>query len=371
MRRRAEQLHEALERGEEPGPDRSGLAAAALAGVVHLVTAAVVLGSVALLVAGPWPLRVLGGCGLLLGYALRPRFGRLRPDPADLARAEAPELYALADRVAAAVGAEPVHLIRVTGEFGASFERIGLRRRAVLRIGLPYWAVLTGPERVALLGHELGHDVNGDPRRGRWLRSAESTLREWRLVAHRVEPERDFVGFTIRIVRSVALVPRRLLGLGPERLLALLERLGARSGQRAEYLADRFSATVAPPAAVRGMLAGLLLAPSAEAAATRIRARPGEDGRPGRDRAVAEYWAELSGLAAGLPPHELERRLRLSAREFGAADPAHPPTHLRIRLLTARPVDPAPVAFRRIEQEKVEAELAGARARVGAELLGH
>lgn len=368
-RRRAERLYHALERGDGPGADRNWLIAAALAGVVHLVTVAVVLGSLWLVVTGTLPMRLVGCLGLLIGFLLRPRFGRIRTDDSFLTRAQAPQLYALADRVATAVGGRPVDRIRVTGSFNASFGRFGLRRRGVLEIGLPLWAVLSAPERVALLGHELGHDVNGDHRRGLWLHSAVAAVREWHLLT--LDDETPSEDGLVNLVQALLLVPRLLLQVLTERLLFLLDRLTSRSGQGAEYRADLLAATVASPAAARGMLAALLLEPTAEAAVVRIRSRSRlRTSRPGRDggEAVAELWTELAGLAGGLTPRERERRLRLGAHEFAAVDSTHPPTHLRIALLD-RPVEPRPVAFGRIEQEKVEAELAPARGRVGERLL--
>lgn len=50
-----------------------------------------------------------------------------------------------------------------------------LRPNSMLRLGMPPWTVLSGPERIALLGHEFGHQVNGDPGQGpRWFRRSSS-----------------------------------------------------------------------------------------------------------------------------------------------------------------------------------------------------
>ncbi|WP_328822533.1 M48 family metalloprotease [Micromonospora rubida] len=51
------------------------------------------------------------------------------------------------------------------GALNAYATAVGPRRRRVLCLGLPLWGSLPAQERVALLGHELGHFVNGDPRR--------------------------------------------------------------------------------------------------------------------------------------------------------------------------------------------------------------
>ncbi|MBC9001099.1 M48 family metallopeptidase [Micromonospora aurantiaca (nom. illeg.)] len=121
-----------------------------------------------LLFAYPFPnLAVVGGVALIaLAVALRPRFGRLDRDLDVLTEREAPELHALVREVATAVGAPMPHVIGVGGGINAYATSVGLRRRRVLGLGLPLWGALDGPARVALLGHELGHFVNGDVRRG-------------------------------------------------------------------------------------------------------------------------------------------------------------------------------------------------------------
>ncbi|KQV21806.1 MULTISPECIES: M48 family metallopeptidase [unclassified Kitasatospora] len=352
---RVEGLFDALLSGDGAAADRGWLLASALAGLVHLVTFAVWGGTTALLLFGTSPLRVVGVCCLGLCFLLRPRLGRIRPDETFLTRAEAPALYALADRVATEVGARPVDHIRADAEFNAWFTRAGLRRRSVLSIGLPLWSTLTPPQQVALLGHEFGHDVNGDHRRGVWLRSAVSALLEWHLI---INP-------TQFLAQLLLAVPKWLTG----RLLELMNRLTVRSGQAAEYRADELSARVTSTETARQMLETLLLSPSAETVLVRYRSLPRQRSGPNAGRPEADLWAQLGALPGSLTPLERERRLRLSVREAGAVDSTHPPTHLRIKLIGRRPVDSHPVFFGPAEQAAVEAELAPAQGRVAGELL--
>ncbi|GAA1142544.1 Zn-dependent protease with chaperone function [Kitasatospora gansuensis] len=352
---RVEGLFDALLNGDAAAVGRDWLLAATLAGAVHLVSLTVLGGSTALLLFGTWPLRAVAVCCLGLGFLLRPRFGRIRPDETYLTRAEAPALYALADRVAAAVGARPVDHIRADGRFNASFRRAGLRRRSVLSIGLPLWSTLTPSQRVAVLGHEFGHDVNGDHRRGIWLNWALTALEEWHLI---IQP-------TSFLARLLLAAPKWLTG----RLLELMDRLTVRSGQAAEYRADELSARVTSVETARQTLEALLLRPSAETVQLRYRSLPRQRSGPNAGRPEADLWAELGALAGSLTPLERERRLRLSVREAGAVDSTHPPTHLRIKLIGRRPVDAHPVLFGAAEQAAVEAELAPARDRLVRELL--
>jgi hypothetical protein len=114
--------------GREPRPwrDASAVTATALALGVHGVTLALAVGGVWYVVAG-W-----GGVGLVAGavpltlaWAFAPRVGRLPSDRPVLFRADAPELFALVDEVALAVGTRSVHAIAVDGKINASVMTYG------------------------------------------------------------------------------------------------------------------------------------------------------------------------------------------------------------------------------------------------------
>ena len=49
----------------------------------------------------------------------------------------------------------------------------------MLRLGVPLLTILDGQEVVALVGHELAHQVNGDATRGLVVGTALETLRRW------------------------------------------------------------------------------------------------------------------------------------------------------------------------------------------------
>ncbi|MGW0436393.1 M48 family metallopeptidase [Micromonospora sp. NPDC003197] len=138
------------------------------------VSLLLVAGVVALAVGGGWLVTyrfpslatVFGVAALGLAIALRPRLGKLDPLLDVLPRDQAPALHQLIDEVATAVGAPRPDVVAVDNTFNAYATSVGLRRRRVLCLGLPLWGSLGPQERVALLGHELGHFVNGDIRRG-------------------------------------------------------------------------------------------------------------------------------------------------------------------------------------------------------------
>ena len=152
--------------------------------------------SIAILLTGLW-LIVFGGNLVLLGIGVvvtaigvvsRPRF--LKPSEPPLTRIEAPEMYGLVDEIAAALHAPRIHSIWISSDWNAGTFRFGIRQRTGLSIGLPLWASFGNDERVALLGHEVAHGVNGDTARSIVVANAFNTLVTW---AYVLEPE-DLTG---------------------------------------------------------------------------------------------------------------------------------------------------------------------------------
>jgi Zn-dependent protease with chaperone function len=359
VRARTESVHELVASGARQSRDRAWLAAMGLAGLVHLVTLALFVSGVLLVSGGTWPLRILGGFALAFSYLLRPRFGRHGNRAGVLTRAKAPALHALADRVAAEVGSRPVDAIQVTTSFSASISTAGLLRRTRLSIGLPLWVALTSQQRVALLGHEFGHNVNGDHRRGLWLGSANAALREWFALTRPEMAGSGGRGLVLIGTWSLK-AALRLINLAVYGLLVLLDRLTTRSGQAAEYHADALGARVGSTEAARGMLEVLLLEPSFETIVNRRRNLPRHSGRRAATQSepTQDLWTEVADQFAEIPPLERERRLRLSERELGTVDSTHPPTYLRISMLGVRPVPEAAVILGTEEAAAIDAELA-------------
>ncbi|WP_231925330.1 M48 family metallopeptidase [Micromonospora purpureochromogenes] len=226
--------------------------------LVAAVLAMAVLG-VRLMFAYPFPsLAVVVGLALVgLAVALRPRFGRVDPELEVLSREQAPELHALVEEVAAAIGAPVPHVVGVDGSINAYATSVGLRRRRVLCLGLPLWGSLDGQTRVALLGHELGHFVNGDVRR---LLVTDPALTMLGSAADLFRPAQASQGGGLlemigeAIGRMLSWLLSRLLFAG--HLLLVVTAL--RDSQRAEYLADEMSARAAGTAGATRLLDVLL-----------------------------------------------------------------------------------------------------------------
>ncbi|MFG2007715.1 M48 family metallopeptidase [Micromonospora sp. NPDC048868] len=341
------------------GRGRAGLLTAAASLVLIAGVGALAATGIWLLVAFPFPnLAVLPGVALLgLAVALRPRFGRLDPDLEVVTRERAPQLHALIDEVAAAVGAPVPDVVGVDGDLNAYAGLVGVRRRRVLCLGLPYFGVLGPQERVALLGHELGHFVNGDPRRMLLSQPAFTMLGS---AADLVRPV-DTVS-AVGLVEMVGEALGKAFGWVLSRLLfgahLVLLSVALRDSQRAEYLADELSARVAGSAGATGLL-DVALASGSTALAVRREARAGH----GADR-----WRAAAAEARAAAADRLPRLRQLSVRDEASLFSSHPPTGLRRRMLESRPTREAAVVLTEERMARIDAELAREYARVAREI---
>jgi Zn-dependent protease with chaperone function len=250
-----------------------------------------------------------------------------------------------------------------------------LRGRPILFLGLPLWDVLTPRQRVALLGHEIGHGVNGDSRHGVVIGSALRTLHQWYGV---LRPDRPTTGESpsTRAARVLMFVPT----FAVLALIKLLDRLTLTASIRAEYAADGLAAQVASTRATVELLDVLLLIEPIEAAMRRRRIVARTRRTTGTTTAkstspieavdhAAALWPAISDFAASIPEHERERRRRLSHLRGHIVDATHPPTHLRRVALTRRPAFAAAVDPSETEHAAIRDELAPARAALAREFL--
>ena len=276
---------------------------------------------------------------------LRPRFGRLDGSATPLTRSAAPRLFRLVDDVALAVGARTPHVIAIDETFNAYAVAVGVRRRRVLCLGLPLWAALGPQQRVALLGHELGHFVNGDVRRGLLAQPAFTTLATAADLTRPVDDQSaDVVSwFAAKAAQLFQLmISRTLLGLH-----FVLLSIALRDAQRSEYLADDMAAAVAGSAAATEMLDTLL---AIEAVDTVVRRSARVGGGPAQWRAAAAE--ALANLAPRLPAMR-----QLSLRDDVSLFMTHPPAGLRARLLDARPQRPPTVVLTAADAQLIDDEL--------------
>ncbi|MFD8734845.1 M48 family metallopeptidase [Streptomyces sp. NPDC059618] len=350
--------------------DSSAVLAFALALVVHALTLAVIAGGVWFLVRGwgGWGM-VPGVLLLALGWSLRPRFGRPPKNTPLLRRADAPELFAVVDEVARVAGTRGVDAIVVDDLIHAAVGSYGVRGRRLLFLGLPLWEILSPQQRIALLGHEMGHYVNGDTRHGRIVGTAYRSLLTWHyyFVPGDHDPL-DEVGAFQLIVDLLYVVPR-LLVLG---VLTVLDRLTMRASQRAEYLADRLAATAGSTEAALELMDRLLIADSAAVTLQREANRTALKSPRGRQETNAwaeALWERLAADLASVPEHERERQRRASVLRGHSVDSTHPPTHLRHACLLIGDAVPPAVVTDAEREHRIASELAAARTRVALQIL--
>ena len=372
-----EQLFQEVISGTAVRSSRDGtwLAAMALAGLVHLFTLALLLGGGWMLFQDGWPLQLLGVFLIVVTVTLlRPRLGSLRAARKHgfpLSREDAPELYALADRAADALRTRRVDLIRVDLDFNASYQQVGLRRRALLTLGLPLWESLQPGERVALLGHEFGHGANGDARRGLWLGTALCSLAE---LYQATAPQRlTAAGRANRLASLLTWVLMSVANTVVEWLYHLLNWLTRHSHQRAEYLADAFALQLGGTAGATGVLEALTLSGAYEHQLVRWRTqvRQARQRRgPSSSRLLHQpfapvgddFWGELRSYVASIPQVERDRRMISSQLLDQTADSSHPPTHLRLAFVRHQPVVEPSVTLTAEQIAAIDRELGPARA---------
>jgi heat shock protein HtpX len=321
----------------------AGITMSAAAGLLFLVTLGFLAAGVRLSLHNFPGLGLLPGVPLIvLALELRPRFGRLDRTLWTVERDEAPTLFGLLDRTAAATGTRPPDIVQVATNFNAGISVVGLWRRRVLVLGLPFWASLPPQQRLALLGHELGHFAAGDPRRGLLVQPAYRTLGT---LAHVFRPSAGLGSG--RLLELIAAAVLGTLGRFFLMLQVLLVAVGQREAQRAEYLADEIGARIAGSAAAVGVLRNVLLHDVLPYSIAQV-ARSGESGAAWLSAAQGSRDA----LAADLPA-----RSQLSIRDGASLFADHPPTGLRIRMLEARPVQDATLVLTEAEAVRIDEEL--------------
>jgi heat shock protein HtpX len=335
-----------------------------------ITTAAALLllaGIVALAVLGVWLLvvdffslfTVLGAVLLGVAFLLRPRLGRLSDltdQRVSVDPERAPHLFALVERVAAAIGAPMPQVLLLDHRLNAFTITVGVRRTRVLCLGLPLWATLEPQQRVALLGHELGHFVNGDVRRGPLVHVAETTLgRVARMFATDGMAGGGFIELVVSLITRVL---GRLVSATAQTLQVLLVWISQRDSQRAEYLADELAARVGGTAAAVALADHLVILASIDTVVRR-------EARAGNGMSA---WREAAGVARANLTEKLPLLRRVTCRTEVSLYASHPPSGLRAQMLERRPSQTAVVTLTDLDAADIDRELAEHQRRVVREL---
>ncbi|HKC26986.1 MAG TPA: M48 family metalloprotease [Jatrophihabitans sp.] len=289
--------------------------------------ALVVLG-ILLLIHGPGVVHVLGFVLALIGIECRIRFPKADLRIGRVSARDAPSLIAAIDQARNAVGGPAIAIVQVSSQWNASCGRTGLRRRTVLMIGLPLWGAL-GPEaRMALLGHEIGHLVNGDPTTSFTTQPALTTFAR---LATIFNPRGLF--FASDSIWQWVAAPFVYTIFWPVYASCrwahlALSRVAARDHQRAEAYADVLARRLGGTSGA-GELARTLLFDRVARRAVHAAAREGSaDPQSWRAAALAAIEARATD------ERSLEQMsLRYDASGYGS----HPPAGLRHRLFRSWP----------------------------------
>jgi len=355
-------LHRSMEAGRtaaRPGVSKATLLLAAITGALLALMLLVTAFGFYLILWYPWPAKILGTLIALVALLLRPRLGRLKPFLEaydEVRRDEMPALFGLIDRVAAAAGTPRPDRVLLSAQWNASAATVGLRRTRVLVLGLPLFVCLRPQERVALLGHEMGHFANGDLRTSLLTRPALETFGS---IADLVYPDHgarargdDVFGFGL-VIYLAEWVARPLMYLTSYSFFALhlaANMIGARQSQRAEYYADELAARVAGTAAATSQM-DVVLFTTGMTTVIGARSRANLSWRDAIEQTRAE-------VAAKLP-----RRRQLSLRREASLFASHPPTGLRGALLAKGAQHGPAVVLTEAEMERIDTELEKLRVR--------
>lgn len=323
--------------GDLSGPPRSR--AYVLAST--LVLALAVVAVVALVWATLSPKGFWGWVGVVLGwvvvYELAPRPDHL--DGVVLEPESAPAVHRMVAALSEAVGVRPPRVVTVDTSFNAYVTQAGWAHRSALVIGLPLWTVLKDDQRVALLGHELGHLRGRDTVTGVITSAAHGIAERVTLLltplsrgAYSDFEEYDDVmehsqGFMNRIGRMILhVVALPLLGV-----VRVLDRLALADSHHREFAADLRAAQVAGTAASVGALAIGMNLPGIHAVANAA------------VRRQEDAFAALDAVRRRPAPSaaDVERLHLLAAGEQRRWDSSHPTDARRLQLLKVAPVPPA------------------------------
>ncbi|MCI0398438.1 MAG: M48 family metallopeptidase [Chloroflexi bacterium] len=347
----------------EPRLTVSKLLAFLLSLVVQVVNLGIPVLGFWLLIFGIAPLaRILSIFGglfcLLIAWVSWVRFAKL-PKEGVVSRPQCPVLYKLVDQVTRSLRAKPVDYIVIGPLFNASMGEVGWRRKRILYLGLPLFAVLDRQERIALLGHEIAHSVNGDPTRNFLTLTAIYSLVVWFSILWGMTGAYA-AGFFLALLLPSNWVLYPLAGLAWLGAYSLVHLLWWDS-QRAEYLADFLAATVGGTEAMLALLEKLCSGQTFDIALQHISFNP--------DFKDQDFFDLLRQRIVQVPAREVQRIKRVEQLAESRLDTTHPPTPYRIALLQTRPALEPKVVLSPAENDAIDSELLTIRSQIQKQLV--
>lgn len=298
-----------------------------------------------------WPSIIGISLGLIASVPLllaRPRLPRLPKPSVVIKRSEAPDLFGLIDELSDELGASRLKVLAFDIETNASTTRVGFRRRLAIVVGFPLWEAMTRDERVALLGHEIAHEVNGDLRRSPFVGTSLTVLGDWYVFTY-PGPFREASdqGLGEAIAWFLVAIPHLLLGIA----VRWQERLVLDNSRRAEFAADLLAADVAGTRACRALFDRLILSNSIDYAVKRA-VKVGDH----------DTWGAIRRRFDELPSHERDTIRQVAMEEELSVDGTHPPTGERLRAIGDAAFQSPKVLLDTSRNSRIDRELDAARA---------
>ncbi|GAA0345242.1 hypothetical protein GCM10008967_39590 [Bacillus carboniphilus] len=330
--RLGESMVESIKEGVVPSARFPTLAAFLIATIIHITSVSLFIGALYCLFFVEKSILVYIMTVLLFGlsWVLRPRINRLEKDEVVISREDFPTLYKICDKISEEMNTKKVDGIIVNHRFNASITEVGLRRKVVVTIGLPLFAILDSDERLSILAHEFGHKDNKDLSKGLYIGTAINTLFTWFELLYPDTPgagERDD-GLSLLEVPTYYIM--KGLSFIPYSLLYVLTFLLFRNKQVAEFRADLFGAEVVGSATTIRALEKLHYDDLCGYISRKV----------ALSKEKQNLFEELRTRVESLPERERKRLKRKTELEKTRIESTHPPTHLRLSLLKGKTMHP-------------------------------
>lgn len=261
---------------------------------------------------------IYGGLGLYMVYVMLPK--RLSNHEDYLDAEQFPVLYSVVNRISDELGASRIERIVINEEYNASIRTPFFKKGHILTLGLPLFYVLNRQEKVALIAHELAHDVNRDVARGRFIGGAVAILAHSYIVLRPGLSNSEDAAYALFTMLMVVLAPVRWLCSW----LVLLLLYGLclmvwRDSQKSEYLADQLACSISGTKAMSTLLDKLHFNTTFISILKMLK-------KYGYSKEVLSEFAHKITM---VPEREVERLRRLQFEYLSSVDSTHPPTVYR------------------------------------------
>jgi Zn-dependent protease with chaperone function len=237
-------------------------------------------------------------------------------------------LYETGDRIARVLQTASVTGIGISAEFNANYRTASWKGMPYVEVGAPLLAILSVDEFIAMLSHELSHGANKDPLRGHFLFVALETLVGWATVIRPTSISGLGDGMPYGAIISIIGIPFAIAAIALSELIFLVAKglylLVLHQSQRAEYLADLLAARVSGSKEMISLLDKLYLFDVVDTAIQRHALTKPDD----------PIGNKLLEAVTVLPESTRDKYRAESRAASWQVDSTHPPTALRIDMLT-------------------------------------